>query len=344
MNVARWDQGAHDEARLHQQQLTKPPGALGVLEDLACWLAGCQRQAIPVPLRPTVTLFAADHGVAAEGVSAFPQSVTVEMVKNFANGGAAINVLARQHHVHLQVVDVGVAGDLSALGDAIIHAKIAAASGNIAHGPAMNRVQRERALQVGRDQADRAIDAGANLLIAGEMGIANTTPAAALVCALLAANPEQVVGRGTGIDNQGLQRKISVVKKAVQRIGPKATAKSCLQQLGGFEIAAICGFLMQGACRGVPALIDGFIVSAAALVAERIQPGSSRWWQASHRSQELGHHIILTALGLVPLLDMRMRLGEGSGAVLALPLLQSAIALHANMATFSSAGVSTEGG
>ncbi|MDX8414053.1 MAG: nicotinate-nucleotide--dimethylbenzimidazole phosphoribosyltransferase [Mariprofundales bacterium] len=343
MSRVVWSQFCYDQAREHQQQLTKPAGALGRLEDLACWLAGCQQQVIPQRLEPAVTLFAADHGVAEEGVSAFPQVVTVEMVKNFVNGGAAINVLAKQHHARLRVVDVGVVGDLSALGSAIVHDKIAAACGNIAQQPAMSQPQMEQAMTIGRREADHAIDSGANLLIAGEMGIANTTPAAALLCALLVADPKQVVGRGTGIDDQGLQHKISIVKQALQRLDNNATASDYLQQVGGFEIAAICGFLTQAAYRGVPALLDGFIVTAAALVAERMEPGSARWWQASHRSQELGHQAALVALGLEPLLDMGLRLGEGSGALLALPLLQSAVALHAGMATFNSAGVSTEG-
>lgn len=344
MDGTVWSQIAYNQAREHQQALTKPPGALGRLEELACWLAGCQQRSIPHTLQPAVTLFAADHGVAAEGVSAFPQVVTGEMVKNFVHGGAAVNVLAKQHHARLTVADVGVAGDLSALGSAIVHAKVAAACGNIAHQPAMDAVQLAQAIAVGRAQADQAIAAGANLLIAGEMGIANTTPAAALLCALLPAAPELVVGRGTGIDDQGLQHKISIVKQALQRCDSNASASESLRQLGGFEIAAISGFLMQGAYRGVPALIDGFIVTAAALVAERMEPGCVQWWQASHRSQELGHQAALTALGLTPLLDMGMRLGEGSGALLAFPLLQSAVALHAEMATFSSAGVSSEGG
>ncbi|MDQ6963287.1 MAG: nicotinate-nucleotide--dimethylbenzimidazole phosphoribosyltransferase [Mariprofundales bacterium] len=345
MSAVVWSQTAYDQARMHQQQLTKPAGSLGRLEDLACWLAGCQQRAVPHPLQPVATLFAADHGVANEGVSAFPQVVTGEMVKNFAAGGAAINVLAQQHQVRLTVVDVGVAGDLSSLGDAIVHAKVTAGSGNIACQPAMDVAELEQALAVGRAQADEAIDAGANLLIAGEMGIANTTPAAALLCALLAADPEDLVGRGTGIDDQALQHKRAVVAQALRRIDYEAmTPEEVLRQLGGLEIAAICGFLMQGARRSVPALIDGFIVTAAALVAERMEPGVSPWWQASHRSQELGHHAALAALGLTPLLDMGMRLGEGSGALLALPLLQSAVALHADMATFGSAGVSTEGG
>lgn len=342
--MSAWDREAYDKARAHQQQLTKPPGALGRLEELACWLAGCQGQAIPDRLQAAVTLFAGDHGVAEAGVSAFPQVVTVEMVKNFAAGGAAVNVLAKAHHARLRVVDVGVAGDLSALGDAIIHAKVAHGTANIIDHAAMTTEQMARALQVGRSQADAAIAGGANLLIAGEMGIANTTPAAALISALLGVSPEAVVGRGTGVDDQGLRRKIAAVAKALARAGEVGTPDRCLAQLGGLEIAAICGFLLRGAERGVPALLDGFIVTAAALVAERMAPGSARWWQAAHRSQELGHRLALSALGLKPLLDMGMRLGEGSGALLALPLLQSAVALHADMATFSSAGVSTEVG
>ncbi len=341
MTVAVWHREAHEAARAHQAQLTKPPGALGRLEELACWLAGCQGQAVPRPLRVSMALFAADHGVAAEGVSAFPQVVTVEMVKNFVAGGAAINVLARQHGIALRVIDVGVAGDLSAMGDAIVHARVAHGSGNIAREPAMDAGQMEAALSVGRRQAAEAIAAGADLLIAGEMGIANTTPAAALICALLEHEPDVIVGRGTGVDDAGLRRKIDAVQRSLARAGTDLPPDRALQQLGGLEIAAICGFLQEAAARGVPALLDGFIVTAAALVAERMQPGSVRWWQAAHCSQEQGHRLVLQALALEPLLDFGLRLGEGSGAALAVPLLQAAVALHCDMATFDTAGVST---
>ncbi|MDQ6951294.1 MAG: nicotinate-nucleotide--dimethylbenzimidazole phosphoribosyltransferase [Mariprofundales bacterium] len=338
--VAMIDQEATARAEQRQTQLTKPQGALGRLEDIACWFAGRQARAVPNQLIPAIILFAADHGVTAEGISAYPSVVTQEMVKNFVANGAAINVLAQQIDASLAVVDVGIAGDITAL-TGVIHAKVQHGSGNIAREPAMSAEACLKAQQVGQIQVDAAIAQGSTLLIAGEMGIGNTTASAALICALLGMDAEQVVGYGTGIDATVRQHKVSVVRQALQRIGTLSDGNALMAQLGGLEIAAICGLLIRAAERGVPVLLDGFIVTAAALVAERIMPGAKCWWLAAHRSQEVGHQRALESLQLKPLLDLGLRLGEGSGAALAVPLLQSAIALHANMATFDSAGVST---
>ena len=337
--IAAPDAASAALARARQDTLTKPAGSLGQLEALACRFAGWQGKVQPAPLQPAITLFAADHGVTDEGVSAFPQAVTAEMVKNFAAGGAAVCVLARQHGARLEVVDAGVAGDLSGL--PIVHAKVRRASANLRREAALSLAEAEAALAVGRDAARRAVAASANLLVAGDMGIGNTTPSAALICRLSGAAPEIVVGRGTGVDDAGLALKRHVVEDALARLaGLELSALEVLAELGGLEIAAIAGFYLEGAALGVPSLVDGFITSAAALVAKALQPAVADWLIASHCSQETGHGIALETLGLTPLVELGLRLGEGSGAALCLPLLQSAILLHNEMATFAEAGVS----
>lgn len=334
---------AHFEqlARARQDQLTKPPGALGRLEDIACWFAARQRREIPVALVPAITVFAGDHGVTQEGVSAFPSVVTGEMVRNFARGGAAINVLARNIGARLTVVDAGVS---SPIGDVagIVHGNVRRGSGNLTREPAMTHDETQRAIELGRTQARADIAAGANLLIAGEMGIGNTTASACLICVLTGADAEAVVGIGTGVDDAGRMRKIDAVRRGLARIGGKNCADGidCLAELGGLEIAAMAGYYLEAAASGVPALLDGFISTAAALAARQIEPAVTDWLLASHLSFENGHRIALEKLALNPLIDLQMRLGEGSGAAVAVPLLQAALRLHAEMATFSEAGVS----
>ena len=329
-------------ARAHQDSLTKPRGALGRLEDVACWFASRQGRLLPDRLRPHIAVFAGDHGVCEEGVSAFPSVVTGEMVKNFAAGGAAINVLARQCGASLAVVDVGVAVDLSGLAG-IEQRKVRPGTANLLHGPAMSAAECAAAIAVGRAEAETAIDRGANLLIAGDMGIGNTTASACIICRLAAAEPDAVVGFGTGINHEGRAQKVATVSRALARIAG-APDGEVLQQLGGLEIAAMAGFYLQAAESGVPVVIDGFIASAAALAARCLEPAVVDWMLASHVSHENGHARALEALGLVALIDFEMRLGEGSGAALVVPLLQSAIALHNEMATFASAGVSESDG
>lgn len=329
------------QARTRQAQLTKPPGALGRLEDIACWFAARQRRAIPVPLIPAITVFAGDHGVTAEGVSAFPSVVTGEMVRNFARGGAAINVLARAIGARLTVVDAGVASPLGDVAN-IVHGNVRHGTGNLLLAAAMTHAQAQQAVALGRTQARADISAGANLLIAGEMGIGNTTASACLICLFTGADADAVVGHGTGIDSGGRTHKVGVVRRALTRVEQKPCNDGIdyLVEVGGLEIAAMAGYYLEAAEAGVPALLDGFISAAAALAARALEPGVTDWLIASHLSLENGHRLALAELGLKPLLDLEMRLGEGSGAAMAVPLLQAALTLHAEMATFIEAGVS----
>jgi len=338
MSVAKIDVAALDAARKRQDSLTKPQGSLGNLEDIACWFAARQGKEVPDMLRPHICVFAGDHGVVDEGVSAFPSVVTAEMLKNFAAGGAAINVLAKECGASLSVVDVGVQSDVSAI-EGIEHAKVSPGTGNITKQAAMTEWEYWQAVAVGEEQAEKAIADGANVLIAGDMGIGNTTASAALICELALFTPEEVVGRGTGVDDEAYQLKLKAVRHALQR-AQHTPSKDAMRELGGLEIAAMAGYYRAAARLGVPVLLDGFISAAAALAAVAWDARISGWMLATHESQEKGHALALQTLGLEPLLDMNMRLGEGSGAALTLPLLQSAIALHRDMATFESAGVS----
>jgi nicotinate-nucleotide--dimethylbenzimidazole phosphoribosyltransferase len=343
-------------ARERQQQLTKPPGSLGRLEELACWFAGRLRHPTPEIVRSEIFVFAGDHGVAHRGVSAFPQSVTGQMLGNFANGGAAINVLASLQGCRIEVVDVGVGGDL-VTPRGVRNERVRAGTRDLFAEAAMTDDELAAALSVGEHCAREAVTRGAQLVIAGDMGIANTTSAACLICAFTGALPELVVGRGTGVDDAGLARKVAVVEGALARarsqVGsaagsiPRAgagedaatTAWQMFAQLGGLEIAAMAGLYIESARSGVPVLLDGFISGAAALAAVALEPRAARWMLASHRSFESGHAVALEALGLNPLIDLGMRLGEGSGAALTLPIIHAALALHRKMATFAEAGV-----
>jgi len=341
MDISSIDNQAFKAAQTRQDSLTKPQGSLGRLEEIACWFAARQGKAVPDMLKPHICVFAGDHGVVEEGISAFPSVVTGEMVKNFATGGAAINVLAEQCGASLSVVDVGVVADVSEV-KGIVHAKVCAGTGNIAKEPAMTEAEYSQAVKVGEDQATLAIKNGANLLIAGDMGIGNTTASACLICELGSLAVEDVVGRGTGIDDEAYQHKLDVVHQALKR---SRETPSCdiLREIGGLEIAAMAGFYREAARRGVPVLIDGFISTAAAMAAWAWDARIVGWMLASHVSQEQGHRLALDALGLEPLGEFGMRLGEGSGAAFVVPMLNSAIALHRNMATFESAGVSDKG-
>jgi nicotinate-nucleotide--dimethylbenzimidazole phosphoribosyltransferase len=326
-------------ALARQAQLTKPPGSLGLLEELAVRLAAMQRRAAPGLERPWISVFAADHGVAEEGVSAFPQAVTRLMLRNFVQGGAAISVLARQLDARLEVVDVGVAGGAEPCAG-VVSARAGDGTANFAHGPAMDGEQAQAALQAGADAARRAFEEGADLFIGGEMGIANTTAAAALACALLAVGPERLAGPGTGLDAAGVAHKQAVIRRALAlHAGGLDAPEDILRRLGGFEIAALAGAYLHAAALGLPVLVDGFISSVAALLAVRMQPACRDWLLFGHRSAEPGHRLVLEALEAVPVLDLGMRLGEGSGAAAALPVLRAACALHNAMATFAEAGM-----
>jgi len=339
--IALIDERAYWEARERQKRLTKPLGALGKLEDIACWFAARFGTPLPPRLCPAIVVFAADHGVVVQGVSAWPQEVTAQMVRNFAVGGAAINVLAREIGASLSVVDVGVAADLSDL-DAIEHGKVRWGSGDITREPAMSKAELADAVSIGESMAKRAIERGANLLIAGEMGIGNTTAAAALICAYTGKSPEEVAGYGAGADQATYQRKLAAIEQALARVDG-APSEELLRELGGLEIAAMAGFFRAAAEHGVPAVVDGFIAAAAALAASIWDVRITGWLLASHLSEEKGHALALAELGLVPFFDFGMRLGEGTGAALLVPILQAALALHREMATFDEAGVADDG-
>ena len=325
-------------ARARQLQLTKPPGSLGRLEELGVTLAAMQGQQHPQLDKVWISVFAADHGVVAEGVSAFPQVVTAEMVRNFARGGAAISVLAREWNARLEVVNVGTVQPLEDL-PGVLDARIGPGTANFVHEPAMSLEQLHDALEAGREAAERAAIGGAQLFIGGEMGIGNTTSAAAVACSLLGLPAAQLAGPGTGLDADGVAHKSLVIERALakQRSDQPLIA---LQRLGGFEIAALTGVYLRCAQLNLPALVDGFITTAAALAAVRFRPELADWLFYSHCSAEPGHRRLLQALEARPLLDLGMRLGEGSGAAVAMPLLRAAAALHARMATFAEAGVS----
>jgi nicotinate-nucleotide--dimethylbenzimidazole phosphoribosyltransferase len=336
--IAAPDSAVLAAARDRQMQLTKPPGSLGRLEELGVTLAAMQGTQQPRVDKLWITVFAGDHGVVAEGVSAFPQVVTAEMVRNFARGGAAISVLAREWDARLEVVNVGTVQPLEDL-PGVVEARVGPGTANFVHEPAMNGDQLHEALMAGHDVAERAAINGARLLVGGEMGIGNTTSAAAIACSLLGLPAAQLAGPGTGLDAAGVSHKALVIERALahHRSDQPLTA---LQRLGGFEIAALAGAYLRCGQLGLPALVDGFITTAAALVAVRLRPELAAWLFYAHCSAEPGHRRLLDALEAKPLLELGMRLGEGSGAAVAVPILRAAAALHARMATFAEAGVS----
>lgn len=336
------DAKAASAARERQSLLTKPLGALGRLEDLAAWVAACQGACPPRQFeRARVVVFAGDHGVTAAGVSAYPAEVTAAMVANFDAGGAAVNVLATLAGAGVRVADIAV-DTAEPLSPSIGAHKIRRSSGNIASEDALTPDEVVEAIEAGRRIADEEVDEGADLLIAGDMGIGNTTPATALVAALTDTEPVAVVGRGTGIDDAGWGRKTAAVRDALYRTrrltaDPIALLRIC----GGADLAAMTGFCAQAAVRRTPVLLDGVVVTAAALAAERLAPGAKQWWQAGHRSTEPAHSLALRDLDLDPIVDLGMRLGEGTGALIALPVLRAAVATLASMATFEEAGIDT---
>lgn len=327
-------------AEVRQRVLTKPPGALGRLEALAIRLAALQETEQPRVDRVHIVVFAGDHGVAVEGVSAFPQAVTGEMVRNFAGGGAAICVIARELGATFAVITLGTVNDPGLL-DGVRRQHIAPSTANFTAEPAMTEQQLHSAMCTGYAAAERAKRAGAQLFIGGEMGIANTTAATAVACALLALPPEQLAGPGTGLTPSGVAHKAQVIRRALDRHRAAITSPlETLRHLGGFEIAALAGSYVACAQLRLPVMVDGFVATSAALVAVRLQAGVADWLLYSHASAEPGHRTMLGALGAEPLLDLGMRLGEGTGAAAAVPLLRIACALHNDMATFADAHVS----
>ncbi len=338
---SRLDEAMRDRATRRQSTLTKPPGSLGRLESIAVRLAAMQGRSAPSADPVEIAVFAGDHGVANEGVSAFPQVVTMEMVRNFVRGGAAINVLARQLNAGLTVVNAGTISERK-FDSPVVDRPIGKGTGNIAVEPAMSRRQCLAALQLGKDVA-AGFDRATAIVIGGDMGIANTTSAAALAVACGVADAPDLVGPGTGLDAPGVRHKLTIVERAVARAGGGNDAVELLAELGGFEIAALTGYFIHAAQRGMAILVDGFISSAAALAACEINPSVREWMLFSHTSAEPGHERILRALAADPLLSLGMRLGEGTGSAVAVSLLRSACALQNEMATFAEAQVSDRG-
>jgi nicotinate-nucleotide--dimethylbenzimidazole phosphoribosyltransferase len=339
-SIPKPDAAAAREAQARLDAKTKPPGSLGRLEELACALAAIRGTAELELPRKALVVMAGDHGVAEEGVSAFPQEVTGQMVLNFVRGGAGVNVLGRQAGAEVVVVDMGVRSPLPP--DPLVRSvRVGAGTRNLAHGPAMTRAETVRALEAGLDLARELADDGVTLVGLGEMGIANTTPASALVAAYLGLPPEEVTGRGTGIDDEGRRRKIAAIRRGLELARPDpADPLGTLAALGGFELAGLAGVAIGCAARRIPVLMDGFISTAAALAAARIAPPCAYALLASHASVEPGHRAALAALDRRPLLDLGLRLGEGTGAALAMHLVEAAVRIMREMATFASAGVS----
>lgn len=332
------NQDSREQALARQQQLTKPAGSLGQLEAVAVQLAGLQGRVKPALDKVWISIFAGDHGVVAEGVSAYPQEVTGQMLHNFIMGGAAISVLAKQLSAQLDVVDLGTVSSLNLPG--VRHLNLGAGTANFAKGEAMTQAQLEGALEGGRESVLRAKSAGAELFIGGEMGIGNTTAASAVACSLLNCPASLLVGPGTGLDAQGVNHKAQVIERALQlHAAESGNALGSLRAVGGFEVAALVGAYLACAQEGVAVLVDGFICTVAALVAVRLNPSCREWLFFGHRGAEPGHRHVLESLQAEPLLELGLRLGEGSGAALAVPLLRLACELHNGMATFAEAAV-----
>ena len=334
------DPAAVAAARARQDSLTKPRASLGALEDVSVQLAGLAgRCPPPLPEPATVAVFAGDHGVHAQGVTAWPQEVTAQMVANFAAGGAVINALAAQSGADVVVVDVGVASDLESVPGLVVR-KVGRGTHDMTREPAMTRAEARAAIDVGIGVARDLVAGGMRCLLTGDMGIANTTPAAALIAVFTGAAPPDVTGRGTGIDDATLTRKVGVVARALARHHPDpADPLGVLAAVGGFEHAALAGYVLGAAAARVPIVLDGVIACAAALAAWALAPDTTAAMIAGHRSVEPGASVALAALGLTPLVDLRMRLGEGSGAMLALPIVQGAARVLRDVATFDAAGV-----
>lgn len=337
--VGELDAGAMKAAQSRLDRLTKPPGSLGVLEELAVKVAGITGNPMPVIRDKVVVVMAGDHGVTKEGVSAYPSEVTPQMVENFLRGGAAINVLARQAGARVVVVDAGVAADLEHPG--LLSRKVRRGTSSIAEGPAMSRAEAVATLEMGIALAEEEAAQGMDLAATGDMGIGNTTPSSTILAAFSGYPLHRIVGRGTGIDDQRLARKVETIRRAlaVNRPDPR-DAVDVLARVGGLEIAGLAGFIVGAAARRVPVVLDGFISGAAALVASRLCPPARDYMIASHVSQEPGHRLLLDLIDLQPMLQMRMRLGEGTGATLAFHLVEAAVRIMREMATFQEAGVS----
>ena len=339
-SISAPDARFYRQALDRQTQLTKPPGSLGLLENIAVSLAAMQRRDAPQIEKIHVSVFAADHGVAEEGVSAFPQAVTVEMVKNFAAGGAAVNVLARHVAARFEVIDAGLLQPVNLPN--VIADRAGPGTANFKRDPAMSAEQLVIALNAGKAAVARAIADHADIFIGGEMGIANTASASAIAAAVLNIPAAQITGAGTGLNAAQIERKAAIIDEALLLHQLSLTAPLLiLQHLGGFEIAALTAAYIAAAQQGLPVLVDGFICSVAALLSVKINPACHAWFFYGHHSEEKGHKIVLEALNARPLLNLNMRLGEASGAVTAVPIMQMACRLHNEMATFAQANITT---
>jgi nicotinate-nucleotide--dimethylbenzimidazole phosphoribosyltransferase len=341
-SIAPLDSDAERAAAARLESLTKPPGSLGYLETAIRRYAAIRGDGTARPGRGAIAVFVADHGVADEGVSAFPQAVTVEMLRNIASGGAAISVLARRLGYDLRVIDVGVKTDTSSTPvRSVTYRRIGAGTANFVRGNAMNPEQVRRALEVGIEVTRELAQGGVTLIGMGEMGIANSTAAAAVLSAITEIAPSELAGRGTGLDEAGVRHKVAIIERALKlHRASLRTGESILGAVGGFEIAAMAGVCLAGASLRVPVIVDGFIATAAAAAAEKIRPGLFEYLFFGHRSAEGGHALALERLGVRAILDLDLRLGEGTGAALAMNVLEAALDLFHSMATFSSAGVS----
>jgi len=334
------DEKAMAAARARQDTLTKPLGSLGRLEELSIKLAGIRGEPIPRINHKAIVTMAADHGVVAEGVSAYPQAVTPQMVMNFLQGSAGINVLARHVGARVIVVDMGVASDIEPH-TALVSRKIASGTQNMARGPAMSREQAIRSIEVGLEIIKKEVKKGLDIVGTGDMGIGNTTPSSAITAAITGEKVAKVTGRGTGIDDKQLAYKVEVIERALRVNQPNPDdAIDVLAKVGGFEIGGICGVILGAAAHRIPVVIDGFVSGAAALIAAGLSPVAKDYLIASHCSVEIGHKAILKYLGLKPILDLELRLGEGTGAALGIFLVEAAAKILSEMATFAEAGVS----
>lgn len=328
-------------ARDRQKQLTKPAGSLGRLEELSIQLAGITGENIPVIKDKVIITMAGDHGVVAEGVSAYPQEVTPQMVLNFLSGGAAINVLARHINARVVVVDMGIASEIPIDDEKLIRRRVSSGTMNLAKGPAMKREQAEESIQSGIEIALSEISKGADIIGTGDMGIGNTTSSAAIACALMNVDAEKIAGRGTGVDDDGLKRKISAITRGLNINKPNIKdGIDVLSKVGGFEIGGLVGVMLGAASKNIPVMVDGFISTAAAMIAVTIKPECKNYLIFAHCSKENGHNLMLDWLNVKPLLDLDMRLGEGTGAALGISLAESACKILSEMATFGEAGVS----
>lgn len=339
--IPKIDDVAAQKAKVRQKNLTKPPESLGRLEEISIQLAGMKADPLPTVERKAVIVMAADHGVALEGVSAFPAEVTPQMVMNFLSGGAAINVLARQAGASVTIVDIGVASDFDLSLAGLLHSKVAHGTCNMAEGPAMTRDEAEKAIAVGMDVLARVAEKGLDLVATGDMGIGNTTPSSAIVAVMTGLPVDKVTGRGTGLDNAGLAHKVKIIEQAIALNKPDPKdALDVLCKVGGLEIAGLAGVMIAAASRRIPVVVDGFISTAAAMIAVGLVPDVRNYLFSAHNSVEIGHRVMLKYLGLNPLFDLNLRLGEGTGAVLAFHLIEAASRILREMATFAEAGVS----